>query len=207
MCSIPDLDAFQLHPDVASRHAPATRLIVFFRLETRATRDAIDALVLASQFDLAAELAEATAGHASPSRDLRRAVVDACARLDEHAGRRAAWLAVEQFSLHAEYPDARATYFESTIARMIERGQHEAALRYAGEDVALMRYVVERLVETGDVVVASEFAGRAGFDDAPWWLHRLRCALSLSRERSRLSPTPRFVSRFYRVHRRLTADD
>ena len=62
---------------------------------------------------------------------------------------------------------------------MIERGQHEAALRYAGEDVALMRYVVERLVETGDVVVASEFAGRAGFDDASWWFNRLRCALSL----------------------------
>ena len=47
-------------------------------------------------------------------------------------------------------------YFESTISRMVAKGQSEAALRYAGEDQNLRRAVIQRLVQNGDAVTASE---------------------------------------------------
>ena len=62
------------------------------------------------------------------------------------------------------FPLVKQRYFESTIARMVEKGQSEAALRYAGDDAQLRHAVVQRLIEAGDAVTAAEYAGpdRAG---------------------------------------------
>jgi hypothetical protein len=83
---------------------------------------------------------------------------------NDHAGLRAANAAVDRFALQTTYPLVRQKYFESTIGRMVEKGQSEAALRHAGDDVALQMSVVQALVEAGDAVTATEFAGRLGVD-------------------------------------------
>ena len=85
---------------------------------------------------------------------------------DEHAGFRAAWNAAVEFGLEETFPLVKQRYFESTISRMVAKGQSEAALRYAGEDQNLRRAVIQRLVENGDAVTASEFAARCGYDAA-----------------------------------------
>ena len=44
---------------------------------------------------------------------------------EEHAGYRAAWGAVQQFELQHRFPLVKQRYFESTIGRMVDKGQPE----------------------------------------------------------------------------------
>ena len=141
------------------RHAPGINLALWFSLTSFATDETVTALTRASQFGLASDLAACVDGVALKSR-----CVDACLETNDHAGLRAANAAVDRFELQATYPLVRQKYFESTIGRMVEKGQSEAALRHAGDDVALQMSVVQALVEAGDAVTATEFAGRLGVD-------------------------------------------
>jgi hypothetical protein len=110
------------------------------------------------QFDLAFTLAERS------SKATRVQLIKICVATNEHAGYRAAWHAARDFRLEHEFPLVKQRYFESTIARMVEKGQSEAALRYAGDDAQLRHAVVQRLIEAGDAVTAAEYAGRIGLD-------------------------------------------
>ena len=71
------------------------------------------------------EVGEATREKISLAKDGRSHV---------HVASRAAWHATRDFSLEDAFPLVKQRYFESTIARMVEKGQNEAALRYAGDD-------------------------------------------------------------------------
>jgi hypothetical protein len=115
-------------------------------------------LVANHQFDLAFTLAERS------SKATRVQLIKICVATNEHAGFRAAWHAARDFRLEDEFPLVKQRYFESTIARMVEKGQSEAALRYAGDDSTLRHAVVQRLIEAGDAVTAAEYAGRIGLD-------------------------------------------
>ena len=142
------------------RHSPAATLAAHFGLERFAGRDVVDALVAEQRFALASQLvAHRDASH-------RAGLVESCVATDEHAGFRAAWNAAVEFGLEDAFPLVKQRYFESTVARMVAKGQAEAALRYAGEDSNLRRAVIQRLVEAGDAVTASEFAARCGYDAA-----------------------------------------
>ena len=142
------------------RHSPAATLAAHFGLERFASRDVVDALVAEQRFSLASQLvAHRDASH-------HAGLVESCVATDEHAGFRAAWNAAVEFGLEETFPLVKQRYFESTISRMVAKGQSEAALRYAGEDQNLRRAVIQRLVENGDAVTASEFAARCGYDAA-----------------------------------------
>ena len=142
------------------RHAPAVTLMLQLNLPRFASPEVLVELVAAQQFGLASEIV-ASSSDDSP---LRETFVQTCMDTEEHHGYRAAWGAVQQFDLHAAFPLVRQRYFESTISRMVEKGQGEAALRHAGEDPALQAAVVQRLVEAGDAVTATEFAARCGME-------------------------------------------
>jgi hypothetical protein len=142
------------------RHSPAATLAAHFGLARFAGRDVVDALVAEQRFALASQLvAHRDASH-------HAGLVESCVATDEHAGFRAAWNAAVEFGLEDAFPLVKQRYFESTVARMVAKGQAEAALRYAGEDSNLRRAVIQRLVEAGDAVTASEFAARCGYDAA-----------------------------------------
>ena len=139
-------------------HGPAVRLTTHFTLRCFASAATLRTLVANNQFDLAFSLAERV------NRDARRELIRICGETNEHAGFRAAWHATRDFSLEDAFPLVKQRYFESTIARMVEKGQSEAALRYAGDDAQLRHAVVQRLIEAGDAVTAAEYAGRIGLD-------------------------------------------
>jgi hypothetical protein len=120
----------------------------------------LTALVSSQQFGLASELAAAV----SADSPLRSQLVEACMATDEHAGYRAAWSAVTQFELQDSFPLVKQRYFESTIGRMVDKGQSEAALRHAGDDATLQAAVVQRLIESGDAMTATEYAARCGME-------------------------------------------
>ena len=52
----------------------------------------------------------------------------ACLETEEHAGYRAAWGAVQQFELQHQFPLVKQRYFESTIGRMVDKGQPEVGV-------------------------------------------------------------------------------
>ena len=137
---------------------PAVHLTTHFTLRCFNSAATLRTLVVNNQFDLAFSLAERS------NRDARRELIRICGETNEHAGFRAAWHATRDFSLEDAFPLVKQRYFESTIARMVEKGQHEAALRYAGDDAQLRHAVVQRLIEAGDAVTAAEYAGRIGLD-------------------------------------------
>ena len=139
-------------------HGPAVHLTTHFTLRRFASAATLRTLVANNQFDLAFSLAERS------NRDARRELIRICGETNEHAGFRAAWHATRDFSLEDAFPLVKQRYFESTIARMVEKGQSEAALRYAGDDAQLRHAVVQRLIEAGDAVTAAEYAGRIGLD-------------------------------------------
>lgn len=139
-------------------HGPAVHLTTHFTLRCFNSAATLRTLVVNNQFDLAFSLAERS------NRDARRELIRICGETNEHAGFRAAWHATRDFSLEDAFPLVKQRYFESTIARMVEKGQHEAALRYAGDDAQLRHAVVQRLIEAGDAVTAAEYAGRIGLD-------------------------------------------
>ena len=139
-------------------HGPAVHLTTHFTLRCFNSAATLRTLVANNQFDLAFSLAERS------NRDARRELIRICGETNEHAGFRAAWHATRDFSLEDAFPLVKQRYFESTIARMVEKGQNEAALRYAGDDAQLRHAVVQRLIEAGDAVTAAEYAGRIGLD-------------------------------------------
>ena len=139
-------------------HGPAVHLTTHFTLRCFNSSETLRTLVVNNQFDLAFSLAERS------NRDARRELIRICGETNEHAGFRAAWHATRDFSLEDAFPLVKQRYFESTIARMVEKGQNEAALRYAGDDAQLRHAVVQRLIEAGDAVTAAEYAGRIGLD-------------------------------------------
>jgi len=139
-------------------HGPAVHLTTHFTLRCFNSAATLRTLVANNQFDLAFSLAERS------NRDARRELIRICGETNEHAGFRAAWHATRDFSLEDAFPLVKQRYFESTIARMVEKGQNEAALRYAGDDAQLRHAVVQRLIEAGDAVTAAEYAGRIGPD-------------------------------------------
>ena len=102
--------------------------------------------------------------------ELKRRCVEACLELGDsgdHAGLRAAHAAAERFQLGTVFPTAKTRYFESTIKRMVAKGQAEAALRHAGDDKDLIRCVIASLVASGDASTAAEYVARLGSDFAP----------------------------------------
>ena len=139
------------------RRGPAVHLTLHFSILAFASEETLAALVASRQFDLATALCEAS------RTAFRSRFVELCYVADDHAGYRAAYNATREFPELAErFPNAKKKYFESTVARMLEKGQSEAALRYAGEDPGLRLAVVRGLLERGDAVTASEFAERLG---------------------------------------------
>jgi len=139
-------------------HGPAVHLTTHFLLRRFVSASVLRQLVSNHQFDLAFALAERS------SKAKRVELIEICVATNEHAGYRAAWHAARDFRLEDEFPLVKQRYFESTIARMVEKGQSEAALRYAGDDAQLRHAVVQRLIEAGDAVTAAEYAGRIGLD-------------------------------------------
>jgi hypothetical protein len=139
-------------------HGPAVHLTTHFLLRRFVSDAVLRQLVANHQFDLAFTLAERS------SKATRVQLIKICVATNEHAGFRAAWHAARDFRLEDEFPLVKQRYFESTIARMVEKGQSEAALRYAGDDSTLRHAVVQRLIEAGDAVTAAEYAGRIGLD-------------------------------------------
>jgi hypothetical protein len=139
-------------------HGPAVHLTTHFLLRRFVSDAVLRQLVANHQFDLAFTLAERS------SKATRVQLIKICVATNEHAGYRAAWHAARDFRLEHEFPLVKQRYFESTIARMVEKGQSEAALRYAGDDAQLRHAVVQRLIEAGDAVTAAEYAGRIGLD-------------------------------------------
>ena len=139
-------------------HGPAVHLTTHFLLRRFVSAATLRQLVANHQFDLAFTLAERS------SKATRVQLIKICVATNEHAGFRAAWHAARDFRLEDEFPLVKQRYFESTIARMVEKGQSEAALRYAGDDSTLRHAVVQRLIEAGDAVTAAEYAGRIGLD-------------------------------------------
>jgi len=139
-------------------HGPAVHLTTHFLLRRFVSDAVLRQLVANHQFDLAFTLAERS------SKATRVELIEICVATNEHAGYRAAWHAARDFRLEDEFPLVKQRYFESTIARMVEKGQSEAALRYAGDDTQLRHAVVQRLIEAGDAVTAAEYAGRIGLD-------------------------------------------
>ena len=139
-------------------HGPATHLTTHFLLSDFVSDDVFQTLVANRQFDLAFSLAERS------TRAARVSLIEICVASNEHAGFRAAWHATRDFRLEDAFPLVKQRYFESTIARMVEKGQSEAALRYAGDDEVLKHAVVQRLIEAGDAVTAAEYAARIGLD-------------------------------------------
>ena len=144
-----------------ARYAPAVTTALHFSLRRFAAREVVVALISSQQFGLASDIAAAVDPESS---SLRSQLVEACMETEEHSGYRAAWAAVREFQLHDRFPLVKQRYFESTIGRMVDKGQHEAALRYAGDDTTLQAAVVQRLVENGDAVTATEFAARCGME-------------------------------------------
>ena len=139
-------------------HGPAVTLTLHFSLREFTGADILQTLVANNQFDLCMAISVAS------TIETHRLLTNICMTTNEHAGYRAAWHCVRDFELHAEFPLVKQRYFESTISRMVEKGQGEAALRYAGEDVKLQHCVIQNLLENGDAVTASEYAQRIGMD-------------------------------------------
>ena len=140
------------------KHAPGVNLALWFSLDAFADVETVDELTRAGAFGLASDVAACVAGDG-----LKRRCVEACLELGDsgdHAGLRAAHAATERFRLGTVFPTAKARYFESTIKRMVAKGQAEAALRHAGDDKDLRRCVIASLVESGDASTAAEFVAR-----------------------------------------------
>ena len=140
------------------KHAPGVNLALWFSLDAFADVETVDELTRAGAFGLASDVAACVAGDG-----LKRRCVEACLELgdsSDHAGLRAAHAATERFRLGTVFPTAKARYFESTIKRMVAKGQAEAALRHAGDDKDLRRCVIASLVESGDASTAAEFVAR-----------------------------------------------
>ena len=140
------------------KHAPGVNLALWFSLDAFADVETVDELTRAGAFGLASDVAACVAGDG-----LKRRCVEACLELGDsgdHAGLRAAHAATERFRLGTVFPTAKARYFESTIKRMVAKGQAEAALRHAGDDKDLRRCVIASLVESGDASTAAEYVAR-----------------------------------------------
>ena len=139
-------------------HGPAVAMTLHFSLPQFTGFDILQTLVANNQFDLAMAVASAC-----PT-ETRVLLANICVNTNEHAGFRAAWHCVREFELTTQFPGVKRTYFESTITRMVQKGQSEAALRYAGDEPKLQLKVVTCLVQQGDVGTAHEYATRAGLD-------------------------------------------
>ncbi len=137
------------------KHAPGVNLALWFSLDELADVTTVDELTRAGAFGLASDVAACVAGDV-----LKRRCVEACLDSGDHAGLRAAHAATERFRLGTVFPSAKARYFESTIERMVAKGQAEAALRHAGDDEDLRGCVIASLVASGDASTAAEFVAR-----------------------------------------------
>ena len=146
------------------KHAPGVNLALWFSLDAFANEETVDELTRAGAFGLASDVAACVAGDG-----LKRRCVEACLELGDsgdHAGLRAAHAAAERFRLGTVFPTAKTRYFESTIKRMVAKGQAEAALRHAGDDEHLQRCVIASLVASGDASTAAEYVARLAPDFA-----------------------------------------
>ena len=140
------------------KHAPGVNLALWFSLDAFANEETVDELTRCGAFGLASDVAACVAGDG-----LKRRCVEACLELGDsgdHAGLRAAHAAAERFQLGTVFPTVKRRYFESTIKRMVAKGQAEAALRHAGDDEDLQRCVIASLVASGDASTAAEYVAR-----------------------------------------------
>ncbi|ACO62932.1 predicted protein [Micromonas commoda] len=147
------------------KHAPGVNLALWFSLDAFASVETVDELTRCGAFGLASDVAACVAGS-----ELKRRCVEACLELGDsgdHAGLRAAHAAAERFQLGTVFPTVKRRYFESTIKRMVAKGQAEAALRHAGDDKDLIRCVIASLVASGDASTAAEYVARLGSDLSP----------------------------------------
>ena len=115
-------------------------------------------------FGLASDVAACVAGS-----ELKRRCVEACLELGDsgdHAERGEAPVARPGGSTSGRFSTVKRRYFESTIKRMVAKGQAEAALRHAGDDKDLIRCVIASLA-SGDASTAAEYVARLGSDLSP----------------------------------------
>lgn len=138
----------------------AIGLILHFDLSEFGTIETLIILARSNEYALAQEFAQIL------DADGRRSWIEFCIveGENEHSALRYAHRAVVAFNLETEFPDVRTKYFQSTIRRMIFKGQYEAALKHAGSEVDLQTTVIELLAEIGQLDFAHEFAVRCGLE-------------------------------------------
>jgi len=138
----------------------ALSIIMHFNLDEFASIDTLIVFARGKEYSLAQEFVQCL------DSDTRRSWIEFCMVEgdNEHSALRYAHRAVVAFKLEAEYPEVRIKYFQSTIRRMIFKGQFEAALKHAGAEFELQTTVIETLAEIGELAYAHEFALRCGLD-------------------------------------------
>ena len=138
----------------------AIGLILHFNLTEFGTIETLIVLARNNEYAVAQEFAQIL------DAEVRRSWIEFCIveGENEHSALRYAHRAVVAFNLETEFPDVRTKYFQSTIRRMVFKGQYEAALKHAGSEVDLQTTVIEILAETGQLDFAHEFAVRCGLE-------------------------------------------